>query len=266
MTDQVQQRKAMTRALFNAVSPEYDAGPGCFAHFGRRLVEAADVRAGHRVLDVASGRGAVLFPAAERAGPEGHVVGIDIAEEMASRTNEEAGRRGLAARVTVGDAEKLDFPDASFDRVLCGFGLMFFPDQDRALQEMRRVLKPGGKLALTTWQVSQAEELARTTLALGLGSGSAPGWITKAEVLHALIQRNGFGNAQVAADSKAFSYPNAEAYWEQARGTGLRATLDKLQGEEKNRVMQAFVERVKPHLRADGLRLTATALIAVAER
>jgi ubiquinone/menaquinone biosynthesis C-methylase UbiE len=68
MNDDASGRKARAKTQFNTVAAEYDAGPGCFAHFGRRLVTAAEIQPGQRVLDVASGRGAVLFPCAERVG------------------------------------------------------------------------------------------------------------------------------------------------------------------------------------------------------
>ena len=172
-------RKAQTKNLFNAVAPTYDEGPGCFAHFGRRLVDLVGVEPGQRVLDVASGRGAVLFPAAERVSAKGEAIGVDLSDEMAKATNEEAASRSLVARVSVGDAEELDFADASFDRVLCGFGVMFFPDQDRALRQMHRVLKPSGRLGVSTWQVHQAAEISVVLSQLGLRIGSAPpGWIT----------------------------------------------------------------------------------------
>ena len=73
---------------------------------------------GAHVLDIASGRGAVLFPVAERVGAGGEVVGIDLAEAMAHATREEAASRGLKLRVNVMDAEELTFPDESFDCVL----------------------------------------------------------------------------------------------------------------------------------------------------
>jgi len=150
MNDDASGRKARAKTQFNTVAAEYDAGPGCFAHFGRRLVTAAEIQPGQRALDVASGRGAVLFPCAEQVGQTGQVVGVDLADEMVRATNKEAARRGISARVQVMDAEHLDFPDAIFDRVLCGFGIMFFPDQMRALNEFRRVMKSGGRLIVRT--------------------------------------------------------------------------------------------------------------------
>src|SRR5262245_44160130 len=112
MNDDAAARKARAKTQFNTVAAEYDAGPGCFAHFGRRLVNAAEIKPGQRVLDVASGRGAVLFACAEQLGKKGEVVGVDLADAMVRATNEEAARRGMSGRVQVMDAEHLDFPDA----------------------------------------------------------------------------------------------------------------------------------------------------------
>lgn len=75
-------RKTQVRAIFDRLAPDYDtAGPACFAYFGRRLVEATGIASGQRVLDVACGPGAVLWPAAELVMPAGEVVGIDLSEE-----------------------------------------------------------------------------------------------------------------------------------------------------------------------------------------
>src|SRR3954470_2511069 len=100
MTDSPEPRKGQLSAQYSRLAPEYDADGG-FAHCGRRLVDAVGVEPGQRVLDVASGRGAVLFPAAERVGPSGHVEGVDLAEGMVAAVNADAERRGIAARVRV---------------------------------------------------------------------------------------------------------------------------------------------------------------------
>lgn len=267
MADDASQRKAQNKALFNLVAPDYDSGPGCFAHFGRRLVEVARIEAGARVLDIASGRGAVLFPAAEHVGPSGEVVGIDIADAMALATSEEATRRGLNARVSVMDAEELSFADESFDCVTCGFGIMFLPDQDRGLAQMRRVLKFGGRLALSTWQVSQSEDLRIVLNQLGMMPVVQPqGWITDATVLEALLAKNGFANVQVHVDSMEFCYANANEVWQEGLGTGMRRVLGNMDAAQKERALAAFAERMKPRRRDDGIYITATALLALADK
>jgi O-methyltransferase / aklanonic acid methyltransferase len=266
MSNDYEARKAQTKTLFNSVSPDYDSGPGCFAHFGRRLVEVAGINAGARVLDIASGRGAVLFPVAERVGAGGEVVGIDLADAMAHATSEEAASRGLKARVHVMDAEALTFPDASFDCVTCGFGIMFFPNQDRGLMQMRRVLKSGGCLALSTWRVAQGDDLHPVLNAIGIPPSRTPGWITEPDMLEALIRRNGFTGISVKIDAMDFRYADAEEVWQQGRGTGMRRILDTLDATQKKRALSLLTERMQPHRRHDGYYLRTTALLAVANR
>ena len=259
-------RKAGVKRQFNSAAANYDVGAGVFAHFGQRLVAVAEIAPGHRVLDVASGRGAVLFPADEKAGASGHATGVDLAEEMVQATNEEAARRGLRARVQVMDAEHLAFPDASFDRVLCGFGIMFFPDQPRALAEFRRVLKPGGRLAVSTWRSHQANEIEAALIGLGMMVPRLSGWITEPEALAQLLTAAGFGQAQAKPDSQSFRYADAEDYWLQARGTGMRRTMDALDPAQTERLRSALAERMEPYRRPDGFHLAATALFGAAVR
>ena len=124
MDSEATAQKARVRAQFDTAALDYDTGPGCFAYFGKRLVESAEILPDHRVLDVATGRGAAFFPAAELLSNAGEIVGIDLSDEMVRATNAEATRRGVPGRAQVMDAEHLVFKDATFDRVLCGFGIM----------------------------------------------------------------------------------------------------------------------------------------------
>lgn len=116
------------------------------------LLSQARFAQGERVLDVACGTGLIAFEAARRVGAGGSVTGIDISGEMVQAAAHRA--RGL----TLGnvqfqrmDAELLAFADGSFDVVVCALGLMYMPEPGQALREMRRVLKPGGRLLLAVW-------------------------------------------------------------------------------------------------------------------
>jgi SAM-dependent methyltransferase len=116
------------------------------------MLAMADLRPGERVLDVACGTGLVSLRMAEAVGASGEVVGTDISGQMV-----EAARR-IAAEREVGnasfersDAEDLPFPDRTFDVAVCGLGLMYVPDAVKALCEMRRVLRPGGRAAAAVW-------------------------------------------------------------------------------------------------------------------
>jgi ubiquinone/menaquinone biosynthesis C-methylase UbiE len=116
------------------------------------LLEMAGPMPGERVLDVASGTGLVTLRAAALVGPQGEVVGVDISEEMialARATDDAVSPKNVTFERM--DAEQLAFDDGSFDVALCALGLMYAPDAGRALNEMRRVLRLGGRAACVVW-------------------------------------------------------------------------------------------------------------------
>lgn len=116
------------------------------------MLRMAGLEAGERVLDLACGTGLVTLPAAEAVGPSGEVVGTDISQRMVELVAERAAERGIRhASFDRMDAEDLRFPDSSFDAVLCGLGLMYVPDPLRSLEEMLRVLRPGGRAVCAVW-------------------------------------------------------------------------------------------------------------------
>jgi len=124
----------------------YDAHfvPALFAQWGPVVAAEAGVREGDRVLDVACGTGALTLTAANIVGSAGSVVGLDANPEMLAV----ARRKPVQIEWLKGTAEALPLPDNSFDAVVSQFGFMFFDDKPRALREMIRVLRPGGRLAV----------------------------------------------------------------------------------------------------------------------
>lgn len=112
------------------------------------FVDRLGLKPGMRVLDVACGTGNLALPAA-RAGAD--VTGIDIAPNLIEQANAKAKAEGLNATFEVGDAEDLPYEDASFDAVITMFGAMFAPRPDVTTQELKRVSKPGGLIAMANW-------------------------------------------------------------------------------------------------------------------
>lgn len=112
------------------------------------LCEAADLRAGSRVLDIACGSGNTAIAAARR---NCIVTGVDYVPELLERGRERATAERLHVDFETGDAEHLPFPNGSFDVVLSTFGTMFAPNQARAAGEMARVCRPGGKIGMANW-------------------------------------------------------------------------------------------------------------------
>lgn len=111
------------------------------------MLDVARIGPGDRVLDVAAGAGEPALSAAERVGATGSVLATDIAPNLLAFAEEAAHARGLTnVETRVMDGEHLELPDAAFDAVLSRVGLIYFPDQQGALAEMRRVLRPGGRV------------------------------------------------------------------------------------------------------------------------
>ena len=154
--------------LFSTTSAVHDSVGGLFAHFGDLLVERAALSPGDRVLDVAAGAGASLIPAARRVGASGRVIGLDIAPGMVARLRELIEHQDVEnAEALVGDAEALPFDDERFDTVLCGFGLFFFVDSWLALAEIKRVLRPGGGFAVSTFTRVGSDSMDATWKRIG---------------------------------------------------------------------------------------------------
>jgi ubiquinone/menaquinone biosynthesis C-methylase UbiE len=241
----VSQKKQQVSGLFDRVAITFDhVGPRFFSHFGRRLVELARIPNGALVLDVATGRGAALIPAAESVGTQGRVIGIDLSEIMVQETAKELARLGLSSNIEVRrmDAEHLQFPDESFDYVLCAFGIFFFPRLDLAISEFRRVLKPNGRIVVTTWEKSWDEhwgwfdELLKTYLPpepetsepVESDSVSQPIFDTP-EGLDAILNKAGFANIEIVFEETDFVYATEEEHWSSLWSHGARGSLEKIE-------------------------------------
>jgi O-methyltransferase/aklanonic acid methyltransferase len=239
-----------------AAVPYGEIAPPFFRHTGRRLVELAGPAPGQRVLDVGCGRGAVLFPAAERVGATGAVLGVDVSGEMVRLTAAEAAARGLG-QVTVRrmDGEALALPDAAVDTLLCAFALFFFPRPDRALAEFRRVLRPGGAVGVAhggaagdprwAWEGDLArrfETVRRLRLPAPMLARSfhQPGDLTR------WLAAAGFERVREHREWVEVEYPSADGWWASRWAHGTRAPLEAMAPDE----LAAYEAEARAHLRA----------------
>ncbi|HEY5881563.1 MAG TPA: methyltransferase domain-containing protein [Nakamurella sp.] len=124
-----------------------------------RMMEAAGIRAGHSVLDVAAGAGGQTLVAAERVGPTGRVLATDIAPAILANAASAAAAAGLRnVRIAEMDGEGISVPPASFDAVISRVGLIYFPDRHAALTGMYRALRPGGRLSAVVYSTPERNE------------------------------------------------------------------------------------------------------------
>ncbi len=240
------------------------------------LVEALAPQPGQTLLELAGGPGDVGLLLAELVRPRGRVLITDGAEAMVAVARERAEARGLADVVEAQamEAEWIDRDAASVDGVACRWGLMLLADPDAALREIRRVLRPGGALALAVWDAPEANpwSAGRELAARGLMEvdPDAPGpfaWRDRAAIGERLADA---GFADVVLDTVTFTldYPDADAWWDTQidMSPSLHQVLRDLDPAGRDELMEAAQAHVAAYARPDGvLAVPAAAHVARAE-
>lgn len=211
----------MTDALsFRAeAATEYDrAFSHVTAHFLPFVLRAARLAPGHRVLDVATGTGISAEAALDAVGPSGSVVATDISPEMVDKARQRLARSPNAA-VAVEDGQALSFPEASFDTVLCSLGLMFFPDPACGLASFHRVLRPGGRAAVSVKVASERSYNFRINVVIaqhkpGLADAISRLFMLGEEArLKSLFSEAGFSDFETSVERHIFVLPSFDAYY-----------------------------------------------------
>ena len=183
---------------------------------GENLCEAADVRSGQKVLDVATGSGNTAVSAARRFC---EVTGIDYVPELIEYARERAAVEGMDITFEVGDAEDLPYPDAAFDVVLSTLGVMFTPNQEKAASELLRVCRSGGKLGFANWTPdSFVGNMVRTVgKHFPPPSGIKPPFLWGTEERLRELLGGGVSSLETPWRTYVFRYPSADYFIEYFR-------------------------------------------------
>jgi len=241
------------------------------------MVESVEPQPGQRVLELAAGPADTGLMAAELLRPGGTLICTDVAEEMLDAARARAAELGLedGVQFTVMDAEWIDLPTADVDAVLCRFGYMLLADPLTALGETRRVLRPGGRVALATWTAPEDnpwlavpdEELARMTGEPSEPSAPGPFALADPGTLEDALGAAGFVETAIEQLDLTFAHEDLDTWWDVGLdlSPGLRAGVSALDPARRDELRDAIDERLAGYVASDGsVRLPARAHVAVA--
>jgi ubiquinone/menaquinone biosynthesis C-methylase UbiE len=253
ITDPVKMKAA---AAYNAAADHFDdEALGLWAKYGGRTVERLALQPGARVLDVGCGTGASAIPAAEQVGPKGKVIAVDLADRLLENARRKAATLKLEnIEFRLGDMENLGYPDQYFDAVVCVFAIFFVPDVTRQVRELWRMVRPNGRLAITTWGPrvwepgSTGWRLAVKQLRPDLHAAFNP-WdrIADPASLRKLFTEAGVAEAEILAEDGTQALRSPQDWWTMVLGSGYRWTVDQMEPEMAERLRHANLAWIRSH-------------------
>jgi ubiquinone/menaquinone biosynthesis C-methylase UbiE len=260
VTEQLQREHAARALRTYAAAADHYVRPalGFWDRWGVATVARLPLSPGDGVLDLCCGAGASALPAAQAVGPNGSVLGLDLAEPLLVLAGQRAAALGLEnVSFRKGDATRTGFESGSFDAVVCVFGVFFAADMAGFVSEMWRLVRAGGTLAITTWGPDWCEPASSVfwTAVRGLEPTlfrAFNPWdeITTARALADLLARGGISGAEVEATAgEHHDLDGADDFWDIVLGSGYRATVDAF-GDEQRELLR---ERVVGELRSRGV-------------
>ncbi|MCU4752553.1 methyltransferase domain-containing protein [Halobacteria archaeon AArc-curdl1] len=249
--------------------------PPIFASWADRLVETGDIGEGNRVLDVGCGTGIVARRVATRVGASGYVVGLDSNQGMLAVAKETAAGNQQTLEWRQGDAEALPFADGDFDIVCSQQSVQFFDEPTAALEEMQRVLTPGGRVALSVWRpleyhpayVVLAEALEHH---IGANAGEMmrspfPDW--DGQDLRTLLQGAGFDDVLVTIEIDSVRYPSVEAFVRrEAASSPLAEPIAAVDQAVRHELVQAVADALSEYSDDEGVVSPMESYVITADR
>ncbi|WP_406403266.1 class I SAM-dependent methyltransferase [Streptomyces uncialis] len=240
--------------VFERAAPDYDrGGVEFFTPLGRRLVESARLGRGQHVLDVGCGRGACTVPAAETVGDEGRVSAIDASPAMVRATSALVAELSLGqVSVEEGDAMSPAFPVGSFDAVVAGLVVFMLPDPAIALRNYATLLRPGGRLAMSSFGPVDPRFFHVTDVLLAYlpdgppdipGQGESP--FGSKDSLIRLVESAGFSEVSVDEVGFDLSFSEPGQWWQWLWQTGGRVVLEAIPPDRLNAAREAAYQRME---------------------
>lgn len=273
---------AAQRQDWNRVAPGWDKWDNYFSRnmtfINHRLVADARLQPGMRVLDLGSGTGYPALLAGDVVGADGSVVGIDLAESMLAVATRKAKALGMKhVTFRAGDATSLPFDAASFDAVISRFCLMFLPEIPKALNDLARVLKPGGYVAAAVWSTADKNpfiripmDVIKTITPLPPPDPEAPGIFRLAKAGDLKEMMEGAGLAPLSDEEfiADVTYATAEEFFNSLMDIAapIQNLFATLTTEQKKQAEQGILDAVNRYCRQDQIVLPIAVRIVAARK
>lgn len=247
---------------------------------GELAVDRLELRGGERVLDVGCGTGPSTVALAARVGPAGHVVGVDIAEEMLRGARARAERAGVAnVEFRVADMQVEDVGAGTFDAAFSRFGVMFFADPVAGFSSIRRALRPGGRLSFVCWQTvfdndwmllpgMAAMSVTGTPAPMPGPDEPGPFALADPERVRSLLGQAGFEGVEVTPHNDHVVTDEADVdliAGLSVRSGAAREALREADEDTRRRVVDAVDQALRERVTDGELRLTRAVLLVRAE-
>ncbi|MGH4123434.1 MAG: class I SAM-dependent methyltransferase [Clostridium sp.] len=266
--------------VWDKVAPTFGKiGPIYWQKFGSRLVELSRMNKGEKILDIGVGRGASLFPAINKIGKEGYVVGIDTSEVMVSETYKDIVKQKIDnAKVIKMNAQTLEFDDDFFDNVICGFGMGYLLYSDCKLTEIIRVLKKEGQVGFSIWALQEDQKWLTEIVNKYLHTDSSnqnnnkksdlPKFDTAKDV-RKILEDAGLRNVNIYKENADVNYTTKEQWWEEMWSNAVRAVFEAVEelGDDKFKEFKVEVfNGLEKYKKLDGLHFNMPVIYAFGEK
>jgi ubiquinone/menaquinone biosynthesis C-methylase UbiE len=265
-------RKKMIQRGFDTVAPGYDhPSMPFFPETARRLVEYLDLQPHHHLLDACTGTGAVALTAAEIL-TQGKVTGVDLSGGMLQQAKNKAAANNLNnTEFQQMDLEQLAFPPATFDVATSSFGLFFLEDMIQGLRNIAATVKPGGKVAITSFAGEAFSPMADIFIERYEATGRiAPplSWkrLATEELIRELFDAVGITSVSIHHEPLGYHMTEAKMWWDIVWNAGWRSLLNQLTADEQKQFEQDHMQEIADVIGDDGVWFNTEVIIAVGEK
>jgi ubiquinone/menaquinone biosynthesis C-methylase UbiE len=274
---ELNEHKQKVANVYNLAAPGYDK-PALrfFPLVAERLVELAQIREGQSVLDAGTGTGVAAFAAARKIGWLGKVIGVDIGEQILEQALQKPDTNtDTPISFLIGDMEHLKFPNESFDVVLSASSIFFLPDMVSGLKEWRRVLTPGGCIAVSGYgesafrPMSDLFEARIRSYGVKLAASTRPfSWqrLTDPEQYLSLFRDVGVSHIGVFVEQLGYHLKNADEWWDVVWNSGFRGPVSQLAPEKLEQFKAEHLAEVEKLMTSKGIWLDISAIFAIGHK